>query len=450
MRPPHVFPAARAVFVLPLALWLALTLTGVAVERPARAAGGRTVRVGLARACSEVTVGSQGKTLVVSAIGSPVGYIDEETTISSPGGEAVSLAGIGVFSGPLVLRPSGGELTAPGYAVVGGRPYRGELEVFARDGLITVVNVLPLEEYLLGVVPSEMPFSFPMEALKAQAVAARTYALHTQAAGAYSALGYDLVPTTACQVYGGVRAEQETTTEAVRSTAGEVATYGGALIGAYFHSTSGGHTESVEYVWGSASPYLKGVPDYDQDSPHFSWIAVFEAAKLAASLRQAGYDVGDVWSIEGVAPQGPGGRYLERRLTGSAGEARLRSETLRAVLGLRSAWFDVVGEEERIADVTRRVDPADLSAVAADGSVAPLVAGALATRNSDYAYVLRTTDLWAVTPVLTPATFTFSGHGWGHGVGLSQWGARGMALAGQDYRQILTHYYTGVTVGTLP
>jgi len=441
----------RAACLLPPALLLfTLTLTVAAFCRPALAAGDSTVRVGLARARGEVAAGSQGQTSVLGADGAPLGYIDGETTFSSPGGEAVSVPGIGVLPGPLVLRPAGDDPSAPNHATVGGHPYRGELEVFARDGLVTVVNALPLEDYLLGVVPSEMPAGFPMEALKAQAVAARTYALHTRAAGAYAALGYDLVPTTACQVYGGVEVEHETTTEAVRSTTGEVATYGGALIGAYFHSTSGGHTESVEHVWGSASPYLKGVPDYDQDSPHYAWTADFEAEKLTLSLRQAGYDVGDIWTIEGVAPQGPGGRYLERRLTGSAGEARLRSEKLREVLGLRSAWFDVVGKEERVIDVARRVDPANLSAVSAGGSVTPLVAGALVAKNPEYAYVLRTPDFWAVAPVVTPATFTFTGHGWGHGVGLSQWGARGLALLGKDYRQILAYYYTGVSVGTLP
>lgn len=417
---------------------------------PARAAGDAGVRVGLVRAQATASAGAQGQALVLDGSGSPLGFIGGEAALASPGGDVISVPGLGLFPGPLALRPGGQDTAAAGYVTVGGHAYRGELEVFARDGLVTVVNVVPLEDYLLGVVPREMPAGFPAEALKAQAVAARTYALHTVASGAYAALGYDLVPTTDCQVYGGVDAEQASTTVAVEATSGEVITYGGGLIGAFFHSTSGGHTESVEYVWGFPSPYLKGVPDFDQASPHYTWTLTFDAAELSSRLAEAGYDVGDLVAVEGVAPQGPGGRYLERLLRGSRGEQSLRSERLRQVLGLRSAWFDVTGAKERVEDAVRQVDPAGFSVVSAEGAARPLAGDTFVALGYGVAAVVRPEGLWAVSSVHTPATFTFTGRGWGHGVGLSQWGARGMALAGKDYREILTYYYTGVTVGTLP
>ncbi len=418
----------------------------------ALAATGTTVRIGLVTASAGATIGCrEGQALLLGPDGSTLALIGDQVPLAGDAGGLVSVSGAS-FPGPLTLRPVSDGASPTGLATAGGHPYRGELEILSSNGLLTVVNVVPLEEYLLGVVPREMPASFPPEALKAQAVAARTYALHTKAAGNYAALGYDLVPTTACQVYGGVEAEQPATTAAVEATADEVVTYGGALIGAYFHSSSGGHTEDVACVWGFPTPYLKGVLDFDQESPHYSWTVSFQADRLASLLEGAGYGVGDVWSAEGVAPRGPGGRYLDRMLRGSRGEVTLRSEKLRTVLGLRSASFEVTGEKARVENATRPPAPSGaLFAAAADGVVVALDPAAPAVaQGSEYALAVRPGEAYTVAPVLVPATFTFAGHGWGHGVGLSQWGARGMALAGHDYREILTYYYTGTTVGTLP
>jgi len=437
-----------------------LTTAEVGAPRDVGAAADPEVRVGLIRAAGKTSVGAQGEALVSGPDGLALGRLNGETVVSSPGGQVLAVAGLGAFTGPIVVQavgtdPAGPDAAAdgpnaPGWVTVEGHPYRGRLEVFARDGLVTVVNVLPLEDYLLGVVPREMPSTFPLEALKAQAVAARTFALYTRASGAYAALGYDLVPTVACQVYGGVEAEKPPATEAVRATAGEVLTYGGRLIGAFFHSSSGGHTESAEYVWGFPRPYLKGVPDYDQASPYFTWTLILPTAEAEARLRQAGYDVGRLRAVEGVPPQGPGGRYLDRLVQGSAGEVRLRSEKLRDIWGLRSAWFDVTARGDRIEESTGPVNADTLSAVSAGPEVWDLTAEVVAVRGGQGLSLARAGGLWAVAAVVTPATLTFAGRGWGHGVGLSQWGARGMALEGKDYRQILTYYYNGVTVGTLP
>jgi len=420
---------------------------------PSRAASssGALVRVGLVREEPVASLGARGQAIIYDSAGSLLTFFQGEETLAAGAGNTVSLPGCGVVPGPLVVRAAAsGDPSTPDFVTVGGHPYRGELEVFARDGLLTVVNVIPLEDYLLGVVPREMPAGFPAEALKAQAVAARTYALYTQAGRLYAASGYDLVPTTACQVYGGVEAESESTTAAVRATDGEVITYNGSLIGAFFHSTSGGHTESVEFVWGFPCPYLKGVPDSDQDSPHYAWSVAFTADDLSARLEAAGYGVGRIYALGGVTPQGPGGRYLDSVVTGSDGEVRLRSEKLRSVLGLRSTRFAVVAERERVENVTRPLSSGSLVAINAEGAVAPIPTVALVALGAGYAYPLRSPELWVAAPVRVPASFILNGQGWGHGVGLSQWGARGLALQGLDYLGILTHYYTGVTVGNLP
>ncbi len=148
--------------------------------------------------------------------------------------------------------------------------YRGRLRVVHLTGGLEIVNTLPLESYLLGVVPRESPASWPIEALKAQAVAARSYAYRSTGGSG----SFDVYCTTASQMYGGADGETAATNKAVTATKGIVPTYQGTPIVAYFFSTSGGHTENIENVWTSAAPvpYLKGVSDpYDTTSPYHAW-----------------------------------------------------------------------------------------------------------------------------------------------------------------------------------
>ena len=180
------------------------------------------------------------------------------------------------FSTPVVFKPGTSYLKLVNANQNGsaGVHYRGQLRVVHFTAGLMVVNVLPLESYLYGVVPFESPASWPATALRVQAVAARSYALATRKTGAF-----DVYCTTASQYYGGLDAghgEEPSTTKAVKDTAGVVATYGGKPIVAYYFSTSGGHTENIENVWGSAAPvpYLKGVTDpYDGASPYHVWDA---------------------------------------------------------------------------------------------------------------------------------------------------------------------------------
>jgi stage II sporulation protein D len=421
-------------------------------RRVAASSDASVVRVGLVREEPDGVLGARGSFIIYDATGSPAAFLQGEITAMPGDGNFVVVPGLGAVAGPLIVRTASSEGTTsdPNYVTVEGHAYRGELEVFSRSGHLTVVNVVSLEDYLLGVVPREMPAGFPEQALKAQAVAARTYALHAQESGLYASSGYDLVPTTACQVYGGVEAEHEATSAAVRGTRGEVITYKGSLIGAFFHSTSGGHTESAEFVWGFPAPYLKGVPDSDQESPHYAWSVSFTAADISARFEAAGYGMGRLYALEGASPEGPGGRYLDTIVRGSDGEIRLRSERLRSILGLRSTRFAVTAERERVEDLVRRLTATELVAVDGQGAISMIPSTGRVAVGADYAYPLRSAELWACAPVTVPASFTFDGRGWGHGVGLSQWGARGLALQGLDYVEILAHYYSGVTVGTLP
>jgi len=161
------------------------------------------------------------------------------------------------------------EPTQGGYVAIGNKWYRGRTQIVAVGNQLTAVNYVDLEHYLYSVVGSEMPVNWPMEALKAQAVAARTYALYKRQQGGNAI--FDVGDTTTWQVYKGLEEEANTTQSAVNATTGQVLTHNGQIIEAVFHSSSGGHTENVEDVWSSPRPYLRGVADFDHYAPVFQW-----------------------------------------------------------------------------------------------------------------------------------------------------------------------------------
>ena len=172
---------------------------------------------------------------------------------------------------PLVIRPGKKAVLA-----LDGKPYRGKLELVPQGAFLRVVNVVPLENYLQGVVAGEVPFSWPAEVLKAQAVAARSYALANLVKGK----PFDLYSDVRSQVYLGVSGEKSSTTKAVTDTAGEVVLYGGKVATTYYFSTSGGKTASAADVFGFEVPYLQSRPDpWDKASPYHRWGPVVLGAR---------------------------------------------------------------------------------------------------------------------------------------------------------------------------
>jgi stage II sporulation protein D len=231
--------------------------------------------------------------------------------------------------GPLTLKGTSGYGRSNG-------AYRGALEFRPGTfGGINAINAVDVDDYVQGVVPLESPASWPIEALKAQAVAARTYALTTSKSGA----GFDHYPDTRSQVYGGVGAEQPTTNTATQETAGQLVTYDGAPVATYFFSTSGGRTEDVEKsALGTAPlPWLKSVEDeYDDVSPRHRWGPIrLTMRRAAAKLR--GLVRGRFRGIE-VLTRGSSPRIVEADLVGSRGRVRISGATLRARLGLYDTW----------------------------------------------------------------------------------------------------------------
>jgi stage II sporulation protein D len=210
--------------------------------------------------------------------------------------------------------------------------YRGSVQVDVVNSKLRAINFVGLEQYLYGVVPSEMPYTWLPEALKAQAVVARSYALATRRSGAF-----DLYSDTRSQVYLGVEHERPSTNAAVDATAGEVVLYQGQVAKTYFFSTSGGRTASAEDVWGEAVPYLVSVADpYDTISPHHTWGPVaYTGAQLAKKLKMKGRIV-DV-----QATLNSSGRVKTLTMDGTTGTVSIDGADIRQRLGMRSTWFTV-------------------------------------------------------------------------------------------------------------
>jgi stage II sporulation protein D len=286
----------------------------------------RRVRVLLAQKKAKLTIASAADFTVTDATGEKHDVAAGKITFDSKLKLKVDAAAKAkALPGPLLFAPG----TAP---LELGRPYRGQIQLTVTGNKLQAVNVVGLEAYLQGVVPSEMPHTWAAEALKAQAVAARSYALANLKTGAF-----DLFPDTRSQVYRGVAGEAPETNAAVQATAGQVVLYAGRPAKTYFFSTSGGRTMSAADAWGTPIPYLVSVPDpYDTLSPYHDWGPFsFTAAKLGKALHAQGRLV-DV-QVEANSS----GRVAGVTAIGANGESTATGAAVRKALGLRSTWFSV-------------------------------------------------------------------------------------------------------------
>jgi stage II sporulation protein D len=269
----------------------------------------------------------------------------------SGGGMVLRTAGgklVGRFGARIRASAGGGPVRLLGPALNGvtSGTYRGTIEIRVDSGGLTSINELPLDPYVKGVVAGEMPSSWPLEALKAQAVAARTYALATRKTGS----AFDQYPDTRSQVYRGVTGESVRSNAAVDATAGQILEVAGQPAVTYYHSTSGGHTENVEnsFIGSLSRPWLVGVPDpYDNQSPYHRWRVNFTTRQLTSDLR--GYVHGSFRKLK-VLKRGVSPRIIRARVYGTGGTSLISGPTLRARLGLRDTWASFT----RISSSARR------------------------------------------------------------------------------------------------
>ena len=283
-------------------------------------------------------------------------------------------------------------LVKNGLIYINNRPFREDINLIFKDNKLLVVNELNLEDYIKGVLSHEVSPWWPMEALKAQAVVARTYALyHLQFT---KNKDFDLTADVYSQVYGGRTAERWRSNRAVDLTAGEILTYQENLLPAYYHATCAGHTEDAANLWNIDAAPLKGVAcSFCVDSPHFRWKTQMPLEEMRVKLNNKGIEVSKITGLE-IAGRNLSGRVTELRLICENKSLNTSAKDFRQALGpdiIRSTNFNI-------------------------------------NIISDTAY--------------------FEGLGWGHGVGLCQWGAYFMAKKNYKYQEILKYYYPGAELKT--
>ena len=312
---------------------------------------------------------------------------------------------------------------------LGKRRYGGELRVFMSGKKFKVINHVKVEKYLKSVVGSEMLKTWPMPALKAQAVAARTYAL--QQLGKREI--YDINSTVSSQVYLGVEAETPRTKQAVNTTRSLVILFNGKLIDAVFHSSSGGQTENSGSVWKYQRQYLISVPDYDQNSPKYKWKVIFTASELKKIFPE----INGLNTIQ-VIDTSKTGRILKAKLHGSGGKLILTGKELRSRLNLNSTLATFSMELNYLENVNSK-EKATLKNNYLNNDI---YHKNLKKRNLNYG-IKRLPEL---PLIIDNYSLIVKGYGAGHGVGMSQWGAFSMAKKGYSYSDIIKHYYRGAYI----
>lgn len=346
--------------------------------RPARALPPHSIRVAILKQAAGVVVDGDG--LLARRGDGQALSLTSPVTIR-PGGEGVLVDGTGF------RRLS---FAAAGAVMVNGKPYRGLVEVSFGDRGLLVVNELPLEDYLVGLINCEVSSAWPIEAVKAQAVIARTFALYRREQRKNDA--YHLESSVLDQVYDGCLIEDSRARRAVDETAGQVLTYDGEIIQALYHSCCGGRTEASANVWGKRFPYLMGVScEYCQGNPAALWEQRLSLKEVAERLRAAGQRLSGVSDIRGGARTSRG-RLAQVVIATDRGDLTLTGDQFRKYMGY----------------------------------------GVIKSTN----FTVRVADGQAL----------FNGSGNGHGVGLCQWGAKQRALNGFSYAEILSYYYPGTAL----
>ncbi len=415
---------------------------------------------------------------------------------------------------------------------IDGRLYRGKMAFSVMPDRLISINIVPLQQYLYGVVPNEIFISWPMETIKAQAVAARTYAVANINPDSWT--GYDLEDNQNSQVYRGYESEVEVTSQAVDETDGIMIYHDDELITAFFHSTSGGRTENSENVWVATVPYLKAVDDpYSNISPYTEWEVAVSDEELLLSAQDENPDVSAVYGVT-LTEISENYRVMECVISTDVGDIVLGKESVRAIIGydvLPSSWFTVstdtdvyllsensfkyvpkieetvsdedeidndesneeedkddslVGESENLeeddslvgegedsdleedessllddesslldeedtdSDLTDSdeeleeiIENPDEKRVAVSSKYIISASGTDRIENSELSVISE--DGVEELPSI-PVEYYFIGRGFGHGIGLSQYGAKAMADEGFNFEEILKYYYTGVEV----
>ena len=348
------------------------------------------IKIGIVQSSRSIDIGgSSGGILVVDA--------ENGNIFELPGGgiyRAVVASGKLSFAGRLfrsgikIISNAGND-----GLIVNGRKYRGDILLIRANYGITAINETGIEEYVCGVITEEISASWHVESIKAQAVVARTYAVKN--AEKHKNEGFGLCNKQHCQMYGGMNAEDPVSNKAVYDTAGEILCYDGKVADTFYHSSCGGRTEDANKVWqlkNEIPNYMKGIKcGFCETEPLHNWESRISLSSVASALRAAGLKIKKIKNIQTSGRTSSGRvRYV---LIKNTGTTTLSSHKFRMMIGtdiIKSTNFNL-------------------------------------TVKNGIAY--------------------FAGHGWGHGVGMCQWGAKGLAENGREYKNILKYYYEGCEIG---
>jgi len=381
-----------------------------------------------------------------------------------PHDKGIEILEKGVYSGPIKIIPAGNTKIV---VVFNGQKYRYrgniEIDIDKEHRKLNVINIISIEEYLYGVLKKEISPRWPKEALKAQAVAARTFAIFNM--NKYIDKGYNICASTNSQAYGGVNHEDPLTNKAVDETRGVIITYKGKPINAVYHSDSGGYTEDSENVWGSFLPYLRSVESKFEEKvspPHHTWSYSINGKDLTEKLQKQGYEINSVVSMGPVKKSETGRTSEVVFITNNNKVINMKTNDFRSLIGadlIRSTLFNIeaIGEESNITeDIEDKKEIEDkeeqkesikkILEQKKDWTIKELLE--LMKKNKEKREKKKEEEVLKVEIVKSsiPLTFIFSGSGNGHGVGMSQWGAYGMALQGYGYQDILKYYYQGINI----
>jgi len=362
----------RTLLLILIALSILTAVSSAAVRS-------ESVRVAVIKGAEAISIDGEGL-LAADEKGEPV-------RLNTPASFRRNTNGTFNFNGKALKRLT---ISAPAKIRINGKNYRGLFDFYPTDKGLLVVNELPIEEYLIGLINCEISSLWPVESVKAQAVIARSYAIYQK--DARRAAVYHLESSVMDQVYDGVDIEDSRAARAVQETAGEVLTFSGAVIQAFYHSNCGGHTESAQNVWGADLPYLQGVNcSYCLNAPSARWETVLSLKKIELLLNAAGYRLSGPSSIR-VGGSNRNGRLQDLTLVSPKGDLVISAVNFRKAIG-----YSVI-------------------------------------KSTNFTVRKRGDEL------------IFTGLGNGHGVGLCQWGSKQRAGDGFSYREILSYYYPGVRI----
>jgi len=285
------------------------------------------------------------------------------------------------------------KLYYPESVIINGRIFRGDIQLIRNNMKLSAVNHINLEDYVKGISVRETSHYWPIDSLKAEVIVFRTFALYKMQENAKR--DFDLTSDVYSQVYGGRAAERYRINKAVDETKDLIITYQGKILPAFYHATCGGHTDDAALFWNIDMSPLKGVAcNFCQDSPHFKWHNVLTQEEVKDALVKGGYNIEDIKDII-ILGRDKSGRITDLKIVTGKKDFKISSKDFRNTLGpneIKSTNFQVKAIDRDIV---------------------------------------------------------FEGFGWGHGVGLCQWGAYFMAKEGYDYKQILEYYYPGARISSL-